>query len=130
MDFRYGTSSGLKVMVALVNRRRSQRLFLQVRIVVEGKVAGNPKFSEKTHTVLVNAHGALVEMSVAPDQGQALTLTNILTNQIQGSKVVLVTAGEAGKFSVALEFTAPNPDFWSISFPPEDWSGHNPDGKK
>ena len=98
--------------------------------MVEGKVARNPNFSETTHTVVVNAHGALVEMSVAPDQGQTVTLKNILTSGVQESKVVLVTAGDSGKFSVALEFTSPNPDFWSVSFPPEDWSAHNLDTKK
>lgn len=116
--------------VTPVNRRRSQRLFLQVRIVMEGRVARNPNFSEMTRTVVVNAHGALVEMSVAPEQGQTLNLKNCQTNESQESKVVLVTAGESGKFNVALEFTAPNPGFWSISFPPDDWSGHDADKKK
>ena len=117
-------------MNTTVNRRRSQRLFLHIRIAVEGQVAGKSDFVEKTHTIVVNAHGALVEMSVTPEQGQTLTLKNSQTNEVQESKVVLVTAGESGKFNVALEFTTPNPGFWSVSFPPDDWSGRHPDAKK
>jgi hypothetical protein len=129
MNLSYGASNGLTMTVSPYDRRRSQRLFLQVRIVVEGRVAGDASFSEKTHTIVVNAHGALVEMSIAPDQGRTLILKNVLTNGVQESKVVLVTASDSGKINVALEFTAPNPGFWSISFPPEDWSIHNTDAK-
>ena len=42
-------------------RRRSQRLFLQVRVIVEGKLANQTPFSEETHTIVLNAHGALIE---------------------------------------------------------------------
>ena len=49
-------------METTAGRRRSQRLFLQVRIVVEGTLANKSPFSEETHTIIVNAHGALVEM--------------------------------------------------------------------
>lgn len=111
-------------------RRRSQRLFLQVRVVVEGKLAGKSPFSEETHTIVVNAHGALVEMAVSLDQGQAVTLLNVRTSEKTECEVKLVTPAEAKKFNAALEFTKPNPAFWRISFPPEDWTSKSPDAKK
>jgi hypothetical protein len=110
--------------------RRSQRLFLQIRIVVEGKTAGKPAFEEKTRTIVVNAHGALVELGMSVEKGQTLTIKNSQTNESQESTVKHVSAGEAGKFNVALEFTVPNPNFWSVNFPPEDWTGKRPDVKR
>jgi hypothetical protein len=93
-------------------------------------MGGNSNFSEKTHTTVVNAHGALVELSIPPEQGQTLTLMNGQTNEKQESKVILVTAGEAGKFNVALEFMGPNPGFWSVSFPPDDWASRHQEVKR
>ncbi len=51
-------------MEITTGKRRSQRLFLQVRVVVEGNLANKSPFSEETHTIVVNAHGALVEMGI------------------------------------------------------------------
>jgi hypothetical protein len=112
------------------NKRRSQRLFLQVRVVVDGKLANKSPFSEETHTIVVNAHGALVEMSTSLDQGQTVTLLNVRTSEKAECAVKLVTPAEAKKFNTALEFTKPNPGFWRISFPPEDWTSRSPDAKR
>jgi|SRR5579864_2847756 hypothetical protein len=106
-------------------RRRSQRLFLQVRVVLEGKLANNSPFREETQTIVVNAHGALLEMSVPLDSGQIVSLQNLRTNEKIECAVKLVTPKEAKKFNTAVEFTKPNPDFWRISFPPDDWSHRN-----
>lgn len=111
------------------NRRRSQRLFLQVRVVVEGKLGDGSPFSEETHTIVVNAHGALVEMNTMVDAGQIVHLRNVRTNEKIECTVKLVN-GTAGKFSTALEFTVPTPAFWRISFPPDDWSSRSADAKK
>ena len=112
------------------NRRRSQRLFLQVRVVVEGKLANKSPFSEETHTIIVNAHGALVELGVSLELGQSVTLLNVRTSEKTECAVKLVTPAEAKKFNTALEFTKPNSGFWRISFPPEDWTSRSPDAKK
>ena len=117
-------------MELAANKRRSQRLFLQVRVVVEGKRANQSAFTEETHTIVLNAHGALVEMSAALDQGQVVSLKNIRTSEKSDCEVKLVTPAGAGKFNTALEFTKPNPGFWRISFPPEDWTSRSPDAKK
>jgi hypothetical protein len=106
-------------------RRRSQRLFLQVRVILEGKLANKSPFTEETHTIVVNAHGALVEISVPLDPGQIVSLQNIVTGEKVECSVKLVTPKEAKKFNAAIEFTKPNADFWRISFPPDDWSPKN-----
>ena len=100
-------------------RRRSQRLFLQVRIIVEGTLPNKSPFSEDTHTIIVNAHGALVEMGTSLDQGQIVTMRNVRTSENIECTVKLVTRAAGGKYSTAFEFTNPNPGFWRISFPPK-----------
>jgi hypothetical protein len=110
--------------IASANRRRSQRLFLQIPVVVEGKLADKTEFSESAQTVVVNAHGALVELGIALDPGQRVILRNTRTSEKIESEVKLVTPGESGKYNMALEFVDPNPSFWHISFPPEDWAPH------
>jgi hypothetical protein len=104
-----------------VIRRRSQRLFLQVPVIVKGQLANKSDFSETTKTVVLNAHGALVELEAALEAGQTVILRNARTNEQEESIVKLVTPGESGKFNVALEFKNPSPSFWHISFPPDDW---------
>ena len=117
-------------MAPQINRRRSQRLFLQVPVAVEGKLANQTKFSEQARTVIVNAHGALVELGSSLEPGQSVTLRNTRTNEQVESTVKLVTAGEPGKFHVALEFNVPSPAFWHISFPPDDWEPQRVDVMK
>lgn len=99
------------------NRRRSQRLFIQIPVDVEGKLPNKSEFSERAQTIVVNAHGALVELGISLDPGQRVVLRNVRTTEKIASEVKLVTPGESGKFNVALEFVDPNPGFWHISFP-------------
>ncbi len=110
------------------NRRRSQRLFLQVPVAVQGKLENRP-YSEQTRTIVVNAHGALIQVQAVLQKGQQVVLQNLNTKQEQESNVVFVTPGEGGMFNVAMEFTKPNPTFWHVTFPPEDWSSRHPDAK-
>jgi hypothetical protein len=117
------------MMETTTGKRRSQRLFLQVRVVVEGRLADKP-FSEETHTIVVNAHGALVELGVSLEHGQAVTLLNVRTSDKTDCTVKLVTPTEPRKFNTAIEFIKPNPGFWRISFPPDDWTSKSPDAKK
>ena len=112
-------------MEQTTGRRRSQRLFLQVRVVIEGTLSNKSAVSEETHTTVVNAHGALIEMNAAFEQGQTVLLRNLRTNESVDCIVKLVTPAGPGKFNSALEFKVPKADFWRISFPPDDWSAKN-----
>ncbi len=110
--------------------RRSQRLFLQVPVIVHWHLPGRPGLSETTKTIVLNAHGALVELSATLEHGQNVTLQNAKTNEMEESVVKLVSPGESGKFNVAIEFVKPNPNFWHISFPPEDWTLRHSQAKR
>jgi hypothetical protein len=54
-------------------------------------------------------------------KGQKLRLTNRATRAEQLCRVASVGPTSGGKAQVGLEFLKPFPDFWQISFPPEDW---------
>jgi hypothetical protein len=109
-------------MDATTTRRRSQRLFLQIPVIVEVKMGGKTLFHEETQTIVVNAHGGLIEMSRCLDPGQTVTLQNVRTKEVAECKTKLVTPTGPQKFNAAFEFVHPNPDFWRISFPPDDWT--------
>jgi hypothetical protein len=115
---------------AHTRRRRSQRLVLAIPIMVEGELVPNTPFSEQTKTAVLNAHGALLQLATLLQSGQHVTLRNLFTNETQESVVVSSKIDEEGKASTALEFASPNPNFWRISFPPDDWSYRHPDAKK
>lgn len=104
------------------SRRRSQRVILTMRVTV--RTEGGPKetaFEEETHTLVVNVHGALIALSGKVVKGQKLRLTNRRTQEEQMCRVASVAPTPGGKPQVGVEFLKPSPDFWRISFPPEDW---------
>jgi PilZ domain len=103
-------------------RRRSQRVILSLRVIV--RTDDGPKatsFEEETHTLIVNAHGALIALKAKVAKGQKLRLTNRATKAEQSCRVASLGPMSEGKAQVGVEFLKPCPDFWQISFPPEDW---------
>jgi hypothetical protein len=104
-------------------RRRSQRVFVSVAITVRNE--GERKdtaFEEETHTLVVNAHGAMIGLAAKIEKGQILRLRNRATQEEQVCKVVYMGPALGGKAQIGVEFTSPVPDFWRIAFPPEDWT--------
>ena len=103
-------------------RRRSQRVFIQTKVVVFGK-AGAQQFQEETATQAVNAHGALVLLKQPVTHGQRLVLTNATTHEDVECRVVFLGPKQGDQTQIGVEFLKPAPNFWHISFPPEDWKG-------
>jgi hypothetical protein len=64
-----------------VNRRRSQRVLLAVRLEVSGKRLNKTSFEEETKTIIVNSHGALLHLKESVVNGQVLSLKNDDTNE-------------------------------------------------
>jgi hypothetical protein len=62
------------------NPRRSQRLYVRIRVRREWRLENNSPFTEETETLLVNAHGALVSLDAVPQLGQKVVLQNASTN--------------------------------------------------
>ena len=103
------------------NRRRSERVMLQVPVVVQVKTRDGKELREETQTVVVNAHGGLLKLRMEVKAGQPILLINEKSKAHQTCRVVRVETSEAGLSAVAFEFDQPAPHFWPIVFPPADW---------
>ena len=103
------------------NRRRSQRVMLSVPVTLSGNNADGP-FSEAAQTMVVSAHGALIGMKAKVSNGQLLRIRTHMSPEEQDCKVIWVGPAAEGKTQCGIEFVQPAPNFWRISFPPNDWS--------
>jgi hypothetical protein len=84
-----------------------------------------PSFSEGTHTLVVNAHGALMNLEAQVSTHETFLLKHALSGEEQECRVVF-TCGNSmiGPTEVGVEFRQPAPGFWHIAFPPSDWLCH------
>jgi hypothetical protein len=106
---------------AVSNRRRSQRVFLNVRLVARFRLLQREWILEG-ETRVVNAHGGTIQLSVAPmAAGDILTLTNLDTDHSESCRVIRIEALTDQGFEVSFAFDRPSPDFWAVAFPPTDW---------
>lgn len=115
--------------VKKVAQRRSQRLLLRVLVTAERKIKGKESAPEQTETLAVNAHGALILLSPPVDETEMMTLKNAKTGESQICRVVYVGSPEGGRLQVGVEFTSPSPQFWRITFPPEDWGSYGKEAR-
>ncbi|MBZ5539350.1 MAG: hypothetical protein LAN61_02405 [Acidobacteriia bacterium] len=112
------------------NQRRSQRVLLSLPVEVTAQQGVEKKpVSEKTRTMVVNAHGALVQLNLKVEIGQQLTVKNLKTSEEAHCRVVFVNHAQLSNVEVGLEFLKPAPLFWRIAFPPADWTPRSPDAK-
>ena len=116
--------------LASVNQRRSQRILLAVFLLVTGVRANGAPFSERTKTLVVNAHGGLIMLYEPVLSGQILTLSNMATSEEIACTVIDINAGADGTTEVGVEFSETCPRFWRVSFPPADWTPRNPEAKR
>jgi hypothetical protein len=105
-----------------VDSRRSQRVLLRIPILVRAQFEGDMPLTEDTHTIEVNAHGALLSLAMRVRPGQRLNLKNWVTAIEQECRVVHVREKSVGKNDVGVAFPHPNPKFWNVAFPPPDWA--------
>jgi hypothetical protein len=85
--------------------------------------------SEETHTLIVNAHGALIQLALTVEIGQLLGIKNVQTLEQLVCRVVNLGPDQPGKREVGIEFELASPRFWRIAFPPSDWTPRSPDAK-
>ena len=102
------------------DRRRSERVMLQMKITVIADDIEHKPRQEEALTLVVNAHGGLLKMKMDVQLGQPMLLVNPKNQEEQKCRVVRVDDMASEYFSVAFEFDAPNPKFWPVVFPPAD----------
>jgi len=101
--------------------RRSQRVVARIRVNVTRQEKSGGTLSEATHTLVVNAHGALLTLAMKVRPGEVLTLENWVGRERTQVRVVRLGKKVESKHEVAIEFSSPAPRFWHIDFPPTDW---------
>jgi len=69
--------------------------------------------SEKTHTIIVNDHGALILLVAAVEIQQIIRLENLSSGEELLFRVASLGPSFMGKTQVAIELVMPTPGFWS-----------------
>jgi hypothetical protein len=110
-------------------RRRSQRVLMQVAVQISGTDSAGGPFREATHTLAINAHGALILLNARITSGSLLKLQHNHTGEEQDCQVVFLGPVRGEKAEIGLEFTSPRPQFWRVTFPPEDWTPKSPEAR-
>jgi len=105
----------------LQNRRRSQRVMIKIPVRVSGLSTLGSQFDEETHTVAVNANGALLALSSPILRGQQLHLLNMNTRDAVEVMVAHIRRHQNEKSEVGVAFVLPNAKFWRVAFPARDW---------
>ncbi len=102
-------------------RRRSERVVLRIPVTLSTTMQNGKRVRIEAMTLVVNAHGGLLDVGMRMFSGQRVVLGNAKTEKIEVCEVLRVEGSEEGRYSVAFKFAIPAPHFWPISFPPEDW---------
>jgi len=118
----------VKTWVA-ANRRRAQRVAIQIPVRISGYDDDGARFTEDTETLVISAYGCLVTLSNSVKRGQRVAVSNLQDNAAVEC-IVAHYEGRGSKREVGLAFTAPEQKFWPVDFPPADWSPHHPDAKR
>lgn len=104
------------------NRRRSKRVVLRVPLQLSAKMPDGKRISIEVHSLVVNAHGGLLDVGMEMLAGQQVILNNPRNEKVASGKIVRAKESGEGRFTIAFEFEFPAPSFWPVSFPPADWS--------
>lgn len=110
-------------------RRRSQRVLMQVSVRIRGTDTQNKSFEEETSTLAINAHGALIALTNRITSGSKLKMKHKMTEEEEDCQVVFLGPVREGKAEIGLEFSTPQPNFWRVAFPPEDWTPKHPEAR-
>ena len=106
----------------LDKQRRSQRVILDVPLLVRGQNEQKHAFEEDAMALIVSAHGALVILEATVVVGQKVILRNINSGDEREGTVAFVSPPYAGLAKVGIQFDRPAPEFWSLTPPPADWN--------
>jgi hypothetical protein len=109
--------------------RRSQRVCLKVDVDVIMRRDNADSPPERTVTLVVSAHGALISLRTEVSIGDTLTLRNVKTGEEVNCRVVDRGTKEGNFANIGVEFVAPRENFWRVAFPPADWSPRSPEAK-
>src|SRR5215469_13125221 len=88
-------------------RRRSKRVQHKAPIIVRFQDAYKQSVSEKTHTMIVSEHGALILLAAPVKPQQIIRLEHVALGEDVLCRVVSLGPTLMGKTQVAVEFIVP-----------------------
>jgi hypothetical protein len=94
------------------NRRRSKRVQVRIPVLVRLQDSKKNSVEEKTHTIIVNSHGALILLATKVNVQQIVRVENVNTKEELLCRVACLGSSFMGKTQVAIEFIMPAPKFW------------------
>ena len=83
---------------------------------------GTSQLDEQTHTLAVNAYGASILLSASVKNGQSVNLVNEATGDEAECIIAYVGQRHEGRLEIGVSFVLPNPNFWRVTFPPQNWT--------
>ena len=100
-----------------VERRRTTRSSLRIKVVAYGEGPGGEKFKFWTRTTNVAAHGGVIELEHKLPVGQEFQLMNEHSMKRAAARMVGVRQSRDGLILGAFEFVERGDSFWSMVFP-------------
>jgi len=94
------------------NRRRSKRVHVRIPVLVRLQDPKKNTVEEKTHTIIVNSHGALILLATKVNVQQIVHIVNVASGEELLCRVACLGSSFMGKTQVAIEFIMPAPKFW------------------
>jgi hypothetical protein len=107
--------------LAQTAQRRSERVLIDVPLVVRNSSEEKQPFREETFTVTVSAHGGLMMLEAPVKLGQKIVVMNPKNWDEREAKIAYIGQPYAGLAQVAFEFNRPAPEFWALDSPPVNW---------
>ncbi len=102
----------------MMERRRSERVFLTVPVDVSWTAGDGVQHKESAKTEEVNAHGAMLRLKTPPPLSTEIELARPSLGKSAPARVVrLGNRGHDGLTQVAVELAVPSHDFWGLVFP-------------
>ena len=103
------------------DRRRSQRVSIQIAVIVRTEAQGHEHAEVQAFTSEVSAHGGRLELPLKLTTNQKITLVSPHIGSEMSCRVVRVDGSTKTCSTIAFEFSQCSPQFWLISFVPKDW---------
>jgi hypothetical protein len=105
----------------MIERRRSERIFLRVPITVQAVDQNGLPFAEQTTTLEINRDGARIGLSNSVRLGDEIRVTNLATGFVALFRINLQcpqTYGGLPEWGIAMSpsMAALMPDFWGVAF--------------
>jgi len=116
VDPRGAEANRLPAQVEAHERGRSQRVKLQIPVLIHIRFPDGRNLRQDGFTQVVNARGCVFPMETKLEVGHRIVLVNPRSGVEQSGTVTRVQKSRDGGYAVAFEFDNSTPQLWSLMF--------------